>query len=107
MRRVGDTRLKALVEQATVDCYDESEQVTGIFTMIEDNLTVPFSTQVVGVEVIVTAVELAEDDRIVAVCERGRHRQRLSVLDLPLPDPAPLGAEWVEAYRAWASGSWS
>jgi len=107
MRRVPDQRVKALVEQATVDCYGESEQVSGLFMMIADNLTVPFSTQVLGVEVIVVAVELTDDERIVAVCERGRHRQRLSVKDLPLPDPAPPGAEWVEAYRAWASGSWS
>jgi hypothetical protein len=27
--RISKTRLKAMIEEATVDCYNESEQVTG------------------------------------------------------------------------------
>lgn len=104
MPGAGENGLRALIEEATVDCYDESEQVSGFFTMIEDNLVVPFTTEVLGVEVAVTGVELADGDRIVAACQRGRHEQRVSVLDLPLPDPAPPGAEWLEAYRAWVCG---
>ena len=96
-----------MIEQATVDAYNESEQATGFFTMLEENLRVPFATRVLGVEVTVERVDLTDDDRIVAVCSRGRHRQRLAILDLPLPDPSPAGAEWIEAYRAWFTGSWS
>ena len=29
-------------------------------------------------------------------------RQAIEILDLPLPDPAPDGAQWIEAYRWWA-----
>jgi hypothetical protein len=43
--------------------------------------------------------DLADDDQIVAVCARGRWRQRVPILDLPLP--APPGVEWIEAYRHW------
>jgi len=32
----SEARLAAMIEEATVDCYDEDEQVTGLFTMIED-----------------------------------------------------------------------
>ncbi|MEU4481720.1 hypothetical protein AB0F68_27200 [Micromonospora sp. NPDC023966] len=45
--------LDALVGEATVDAYDDDEQLSGLFTMIEDNLAVPFTTQVLGVEVTV------------------------------------------------------
>ncbi|MFE9958102.1 hypothetical protein [Micromonospora sp. NPDC005299] len=45
--------LDALVGEATVDAYDADEQLSGLFTMIEDNLAVPFTTQVLGVEVTV------------------------------------------------------
>lgn len=45
-----------MVEEATVDCYDEKEQLTGLATMIEDNLRVPFETTVLGVTVTVTGV---------------------------------------------------
>jgi hypothetical protein len=40
--------------------------------------------------------------RSFAICARGRLRQRISILDLPLPRRVPDGAEWIEAYRAWA-----
>ena len=38
----SDAQLDELIEQATVDCYNEEEQITGLFTMIEDNIAVPF-----------------------------------------------------------------
>lgn len=95
--------LAALVEEATVDCYNESEAVCGFYTMIEDHLEVPFTTVVLGVDVEVTRVELTRHEEIVAVCARGRQRQRIPVCDLPLPSPPPAGAEWIEAYRHGAS----
>ena len=47
--RLSKARLDELVEEAIVDCYNESEQVTGLYTMIEDNLVVPFETAVLRV----------------------------------------------------------
>ena len=99
--RIGKAKLTAMIEQATVDAYGESEQITGWFTMIEENLAVPFKTTVVGVQVIVQRVDLDRRDQIIVVCRRGRSRQSLSILDLPLPTPRPDGAEWIEAYRRW------
>ncbi|MDX2681003.1 hypothetical protein [Streptomyces soliscabiei] len=93
--------LKALIEEATIDAYGEDEQLTGFFTMIEENLAVPFTTTVLGVEVSVTGVDPAEDGRVVARCVRGAVRQDIGVLDLPLPEPAPEGWQWIEAYRYW------
>jgi len=90
-----------MIEQATVDAYDESEQITGWFTMIEENLAVPFETMVFGVSVTVERFDLNRSEQIVAVCRRGRDRQALPILDLPLPAPPPDGAEWIEAYRQW------
>lgn len=96
-----DTALEAMIEQATVDAYGDDEQLTGLFTMIEENLVLPFTTAVLGVEVTVRKVDLTADS-IVSVCARGRHRQRIDLLDLPLPTPAPDGATWIDAYRHWA-----
>jgi hypothetical protein len=53
---VSKKRLAALVEEAIVDCHDESEAVMGLYTMIEDHLDVPFATVVLGVDVKVTGV---------------------------------------------------
>lgn len=52
--RLSKSNLDALVERATTDCYNEAEQVAGLFTMIEDNLELPFETTVLGVSVTAT-----------------------------------------------------
>jgi hypothetical protein len=43
--------LDALIEEATVDTYDEIEAVNGFLAAIDEQLTVPFTTTVLGVEV--------------------------------------------------------
>lgn len=75
-----------MIEQATVDAYDESEQITGWFTMIDENLAVPFETTVLEVQVTVERVDLNRSEQIVAVCTRGRSRQSLPILDLWQPN---------------------
>jgi hypothetical protein len=101
-RAWAPANLDRLIEEAIVDAYGEPDQTVGFFTMLEDHLAVPFATDVLGAEVIVEGVDLTGDERIVAVCRRGRARQRIGILDLPIPNPAPDGAEWIAAYRHWS-----
>jgi hypothetical protein len=70
--------------------------------MLEDNLEVPFATEILGFEVTVERVHMTDDEQIVAVCVRGKSRQRVPILDLPLSNPSPAGAEWIDAFRRWA-----
>lgn len=81
--RWSKAQLDPLVEEATVDCYNESEQVTGLYTMIQDNLAFPFQTEVLGAPATVQGI------------------------DLPLPSPPPPGAEWIAACRHWARAGFS
>jgi hypothetical protein len=99
--RPGKAELDAMVAQATIDCYDEEEQLTGLATMIEDNLEVPFTTTVLGLAVTVRGVIHASHG-LVADCVHGRHVQAIHVLDLSTPDPSPKGAERIAAYLHWA-----
>jgi hypothetical protein len=101
VRKASKAELGALVEEATVDCYGPEEQVTGLYTMIESHLETPFETEVLGVAVTVQNVELTDDGRMVAICVRGTARQAVCIPDLPLPQPRPAGAEWIDAYRYW------
>jgi hypothetical protein len=100
--RFSTGQFDKLIEEATVDCYNESEEITGIFTMLEENLTVPFATKLLGLEVVVERVDLNKAGEIVAVCRRGLERLRVPIIDLPLPEVKPKGAEWIDAYRRWA-----
>jgi hypothetical protein len=96
--------LDRLIEEAIVDAYGDSEQRTGFYTMLEERLPMPFDVDVLGVTATVERVAMTDDEQIVAICRRGRSRQSIPILDLPLPKPPPEGAEWIEAYRRWARG---
>lgn len=98
------TELKRLIAEATVDAYREYEQRTAFYTMIETYLAVPFDVEVLGVVSTVDRVDLTRDERIVAIVKRGRLRQAIDLLDLPIPKPPPSGAESIEAFRAWSQG---
>ncbi|MCU1640591.1 MAG: hypothetical protein JWN03_866 [Nocardia sp.] len=102
MGRLTKAKLAAMIEEATVDAYGDEEQLVGLHTMIADNLETPFETEVFGLRVTVRSIDLRPGSGIVAICTHGRFRQAIGILDLPLPSPAPTGAEWIEAYRHWA-----
>jgi uncharacterized Zn finger protein len=102
--RISKGRLATMIEEATIDANGESDQTTGWHTMLEQHLTLPFDTTVLGVLVKVVALDVRGDRDIVAICARGRKRQPVPILDLPLPSPKPEGVEWIEAYRHWVGG---
>lgn len=90
-------RIQEMVEEAIVDAYGDAEQRTGLFTMLEEHLALPFETDVLGVPVTVERIDLTTSDEIVVICRRGKSRQVIPILYLPLPTPRPPGAEWIEA----------
>jgi hypothetical protein len=102
--RPRKTRLDRLIEEAIVDANGDAEQLVGLYTMIENNLALPFETMILGLPVTVVRVDLTQRDEIVAVCRRAGVRQTVPILDLPLPSRRPAGSEWIDAYRRWASG---
>ena len=75
--RLSKERLEELVEEAIVDAYGASEQVVGFLTLMDDNLKVPFDTEVLGVSVTVEKVDMTNDDQIVAVCARAGQKQEI------------------------------
>lgn len=102
--RLSKAKLEALVEEATVDAYGDEEQKVGFLTMLQDHLAVPFLVNILGTEAVVEKVDMTRDGRIVAICRREAVRQRVEILDLPLPKPAPAGSEWIAAYSYWSRG---
>ncbi|NEC64279.1 hypothetical protein G3I41_06420 [Streptomyces sp. SID9727] len=91
-----------MIEEATVDTYDEVEAVNGFLAVIDEHLDVPFTTTVLGVEVNVVEIRLTNDCRMVARCDRNGIRQDIGLAEPPLPQPPPAGARWIDAYRRWA-----
>jgi hypothetical protein len=53
----------ALIEEATIDAYNEHEQITGLFTMLDEHLAVPFDTVLLGVTITVKKIDLPSSMR--------------------------------------------
>ena len=87
-----------------MDAYGESEHITGSFTMFEEHLAVPFKTDVLGIEVTFERIDMTEEEQIVAVCARGKSRQRIPITELAVPASPPIGWAWIDAYGRWARG---
>ncbi len=98
-KQLSEEELNELIEEATVDCYDDYECLTGFATMIDDNLDFPFSAKVVGGDVMVTGAA-EERDEILAACERKGKKYTVNILNIEFTSPVK-GEEWVAAYKKW------
>jgi hypothetical protein len=94
--------LDALIEEATVDAYGESEQATAFLNRARGVSRAAIWATVLGEAVVVEKIELSEADELIAVGRRRGKRQKVRLLDLQLPVPRPEGAEWVAAYHGWS-----
>ncbi len=90
-RLISERRLDRMVEEATVDAYGESEQAVAFLTVLQDELKLPFQTEVLGVTVTVERIDANGVGDIVAYSRSGRHHQAIALVDLPLPRPRPKG----------------
>jgi len=100
-RRPKVAALDALIVEATTVAYTEDEQVGGFLTCLQDHVSLPFTTAVLGSAVEVIGFEDGAGGGLVAVCRRGRTRQRIPLADLPLPSPPVAAHAWIHAYRRW------
>ena len=55
--RTDPERLDELIEEATIDCYNEDEQHSGLLTMIGDEVVFPFEAKVMGDVVRITGMK--------------------------------------------------
>ncbi|RLC81899.1 MAG: hypothetical protein DRJ03_09440 [Chloroflexi bacterium] len=103
-------RLRDLFEEATVDCYDEDEQFTGIFyALAEGDLNFPLKARALGdlVEVVDLDGKNSSPRRgITALVRKGDQEYPVALADLEFVDPDPASAEWLEVYRYWLSLTW-
>jgi hypothetical protein len=98
-------RWRALIEEATVDCYTEEEAQVGFMTVVADSVVCPFKAKVIGEDVEVVELREAEVGfGVEAVCRYKGKDYRINIDSIEWPKKKPKGFEWVEAYRAWRGG---
>jgi hypothetical protein len=100
-RTKANAELDSLIEEITVDCYDESEQLTAFQTAFENDENFPCAGTVIGEQVEVLSIH-GEDDRheLIATCQHHGRRYQLALLDIDL-DADPDTSGLIDAYRRW------
>src|SRR5208283_1218721 len=97
------TRLRALIDEATSDSNDESDEHAGLLGMIRQEVACPFRARIQGEDVECTRFEWPKKGYgLNAVCETRKGKTR--IVDISLlewPDSLPEGHKWIEAYLAW------
>ena len=98
--RHRDPDLDSLIEEITVDCHNEEEQLAGFENAFYD-VTLPCPGTVVGEDVEVLSVATAERRReLIAICQRGGRRYEVALLDVEIQADAAT-SRLVAAYRRW------
>ena len=94
--------LDELIDRATIDAYDESEQVIGFECMFTEDLTYPIAATVIGVDVDVEAVRQTDDRRgLIAVVRRGNEQHEIALEDVSFATDAVHADQLHAAYRRW------
>jgi hypothetical protein len=99
--RQADPELDNLIDEITIDCHDEYEQLTAFQTTFENDAPFPCPGTVIGEQVEVLSVT-GEDERheLIATCQHNGRRYKIALLDIEL-DADPDTTRLIAAYRRW------
>ncbi|PJE63264.1 hypothetical protein COU88_00480 [Candidatus Roizmanbacteria bacterium CG10_big_fil_rev_8_21_14_0_10_39_6] len=96
----NNKQLDNLIEEATVDCYDEYECLAGFSSYLGDKLLFPFSAQIVGEEVKVVGLDF-DEEQIKAVCEKQGKKYKINILNIEYTQKNVKNYQYIEAFRKW------
>jgi hypothetical protein len=98
-------KLEALIEEATVDCYDEHEQFWGMLATLQDALHFPFPAFVLGEFVTVTGIDEGHSNErrgIMVAIEKDGDEYSFPLAELQSGNADEHNAEWIAAYKLWS-----
>jgi hypothetical protein len=102
LKRLSLAHLEELIDEATIDCFGEDEEHTGLLTMIEEYVVCPFRAKVIGETVEVTGFRWPDSGHgMLAICQRKGKIHPVDIASLEWIEPLPEGYEWIAAYQAW------
>lgn len=89
-----------IIEEATVDCHDEYEQISGWFCVLEENIPAPCKCSI-GKEI--ASLEKIDmnnsSSEIFGYIKLNKTKIRVPIEDILLEDPNLM--KYIEAYRYW------
>ena len=103
LRASHDSRkLRALIDQATSDSVDESDEHAGLLSMIREEVVCPFARE--SPAKTSSASASSGPKTATASMPFASPKDKTHVVDISMLEwiePLPKGHEWIEAYFAW------
>jgi len=106
MKKTNTEELDKMIDEATVDAYDDYEQFMGVLYYIESNLSFPFKAKVLGDTIEVIGVDDHQSSMgrgIVAKVRKQGREYNISLADLELDLNDKKNAPYFELYHYWIS----
>ena len=101
---IDQDRLRELLEEATMDCYDEEEEFWGIFSTLDDSLIFPLQAKALGESVDVMGLDSSRSSSrrgVMALVRKGDQDYPMALAELEFVDPDSESAEWLAMYKYW------
>jgi hypothetical protein len=98
----SDPELDSLIEEITVDCHDEDEELMAFDNAFDEDANLPCPGTVIGHDVQVLSIATAQNrHELIATCRHDGRNYEIALLDVDLrADPATT--RLLAAYRRWA-----
>jgi energy-converting hydrogenase A subunit M len=106
-RKTSQEEIDKIIDEATVDCYDEYEAFAGVVSYLSDEISFPFKAKWLGdvVEVIgIDSEESSCENEVMAqiLTEEDEYTIALEELE-SMPDDA-VNSKYLEMYEYWIRG---
>jgi len=99
----ADPEIDDLIDEITVDAYDEDEQLMGFEAAFDEDANFPCPGTVVGEEVEVLSVSRGENrQELIATCQRRGRCYEIALLDVDI-NADPATERLIAAHRRWVS----
>lgn len=101
---MDEARLEALLEEATVDCYDEEEEFWGVFSTLDSRLSFPLQARLLGETMSLVGLDGERSGLrrgVMARVRKGEKEYTVALSELEIMNPDPVSAEWLAVYRYW------
>ena len=101
--RSDQSRLQALIDEATTDSQDENDEYAGLLSTIRAEVSCPFPALLQGEPVDCIRLEWPKKGYgLDAICRTRQGKIRIvDIGNLEWVEPHPRGFPWIEAYLAW------
>ena len=103
MSKLSEEELDEMISEATVDCYDESEEFAGVLCTLQDSMAFPFEATALGEAVAVTGIDSRKSSRgrgIVAKVKKHGKLYTIGLGELEI-DPDSENTKWFQMFHYW------